>query len=255
MRTAVKACALGGIVALTLAWGVWLPAVVQPQEYHGFADRRSLFAVANAADTLSNLLFLEVGLMGIAFLRRERVGSRRFAAPEELRPYWVFFAAVSLVSAGSAYYHLAPDDARLVWDRLPMAVAFMALLAAVVGERINARAGNALLIPLVVLGVLSVVYWRASALAGSENLRPYLAVQFGSIALMLAICILFPSRYTLGAVMFLVIAIYAVAKVLETFDREIYAFGNLASGHTLKHVVAAVSILVILAALQRRTLR
>jgi ceramidase len=252
---AFKACVVGLVAAFALAWGVLLPAVAQPQEYHGFADQRSLLALAHAADTLSNLAFLVVGVAGLAFLRRERAGSSRFATLGELRSYRVFFAAVALVSAGSAYYHAAPDDARLVWDRLPMAVAFMALLAAMVSERIDARAGKTLLIPLIVLGVLSVVYWRASDLAGFENLRPYLAVQFGSLALMLAICILFRSRYTLGPVMFLVIAIYAGAKVLESFDREIYAFGHWASGHTLKHLAAAAGIFLILAALRRRTLR
>jgi hypothetical protein len=120
----------------------------------------------------------------------------RFASPREILPYWVFFAGVALTSAGSAWYHLAPDDARLVWDRLPMTIAFMSLVAAVVSERIDVRIGNLLLWPLVLLGLASVVYWRWSALAGFENLRPYLAVQFGSIAVVLAVSLLYRSRYT-----------------------------------------------------------
>lgn len=257
MKASLKTWVLAGIAAAALAWAVFSPPLLQSQEYHHFADSRTWLAVENAADTLSNLAFLLVGGLGMALLWRERAagGTGRFASPQELRPYWVFFAGVTLTSAGSAYYHLAPDDARLVWDRLPMTIAFMSLLAAMVAERINVRAGNLLLAPLVILGVASVAYWRWSALAGAENLRPYMAVQFGSIAVILAIALLYRSRYTHGAAIFAVAAAYGVAKVVESLDREIYALGHWVSGHTLKHLAAAIGIWLLLAALQRRRLR
>ena len=240
-----------------LAWGVLAPPVLQAQDYHAFADARAFLGVPNAADTLSNLAFLVVGALGLAFLWRERASgsSERFASPHEMRPYAVFFSGVLLTSAGSAWYHLAPDDARLVWDRLPMTIAFMSLVAAVVAERIDRRLGNALLWPLVFLGLASVVYWRWSALAGFENLRPYLAVQFGSIAVVLAISLLYRSRYTHGAVIFLLAAAYAVAKVVEVYDREIFEWGGWVSGHTLKHLAAALGIWLLLRGLQHRTKR
>jgi hypothetical protein len=257
MNTLLKTCTLIGIVAGAFAWGIFLPAMVQSQDYHLFADMRAALAIENAADTLSNLAFLLVGALGLAFLWRERIagGTDRFSSPQEMWPYWFFFAGVALTSAGSAYYHLAPDDARLVWDRLPMTVAFMSLLAAVVSERISVRAGNLLLAPLVILGIASVAYWRWSALAGVENLRPYLAVQFGSIAVILAIAALFRSRYTHGGVIFAVAAAYGAAKVLESFDDEIYALGHWASGHTLKHLAAAAGIYLLLKSLERRAPR
>ncbi len=257
MKAVMKACMLIGIVAGAIGWGMLFPAMVQSQDYHRFADTRGLLAIENAADTLSNLAFLLVGAMGLAFLWRERAAgsSARFASSQELRPYWVFFAGVALTSAGSAYYHLAPDDARLVWDRLPMTIAFMSLLAAMIAERLGVRAGNLLLAPLVALGIASVVYWRWTALAGMENLRPYLAVQFGSIAVILAIALLYRSRYTHGAAIFGVAAAYGVAKVLESFDREIYALGHWASGHTLKHLAAAAGIYWLLKSLERRAPR
>lgn len=238
-----------------LAWGVLAPPVLQAQDYHAFADARAFLGVPNAADTLSNLAFLVVGALGLAFLWRERGSSERFASPHEMRPYAVFFSGVLLTSAGSAWYHLAPDDARLVWDRLPMTIAFMSLVAAVVAERIDRRLGNALLWPLVFLGLASVAYWRWSALAGFENLRPYLAVQFGSIAVVLAISLLYRSRYTHGAVIFLLAAAYAVAKVVEVYDREIFEWGGWVSGHTLKHLAAALGIWLLLRGLQHRTKR
>jgi len=252
-----KVCVPIALAALAAAWGIFSPPLLQAQAYHFFADTRALLAIANAADSLSNLAFLLVGALGLAFLWRERASgsSERFAAPREMRPYWVFFAGVALTSAGSAWYHLAPDDARLVWDRLPMTIAFMSLLAAVVSERISVRAGNRLLVPLVLLGLASVVYWRWSALAGIENLRPYLAVQFGSIAVILAIAALFRSRYTHGGAIFALAAAYGIAKLCEIFDREIFGFGEWASGHTLKHLVAAAGIWLLLDSLKRRESR
>jgi hypothetical protein len=257
MKALIKGGTLIAIIAAAIAWGVFLPAMVQSQDYHRFADARTLLAIANAADTLSNVAFLLVGVLGFAFLWRERTsgGTQRFGSPQEMRPYWVFFAGVALTSVGSAYYHLVPDDARLVWDRLPMTIAFMSLLAAIVAERLSVRAGNLLLVPLVVLGVASVAYWRESALAGVENLRPYMAVQYGSIAVVLVVSLLYRSRYTQGAAIFCLAAAYGVAKVMEAYDREIYAFGHLLSGHTLKHLAAAAGVWILLRALQRRALR
>jgi len=255
MKTSMRALVPIAIVLLAMSWGIFSPALVQSQDYHRFADTRALLLVQNAADTLSNLAFLVVGALGLAFLWRERAagGTTRFATPQEMGPYWVFFAGVALTSAGSAYYHLAPDDARLVWDRLPMTLAFMSLLAAVVGERVNARLGYVILVPLLLLGLASVAYWCVSALAGFENLRPYLAVQFGSIAVILAVSLLYRSRYSHGGAIFAVAAAYGAAKVLESFDREIFALGHWVSGHTLKHLAAAAGVCLLLRALRRRT--
>ena len=257
MRDALKAAVPLGLALAAVAWGVLAPPLLQSQEYHRFADTRAFAGVVNAGDTLSNLAFLIVGGLGLAFLWRERASgsSERFAAPREMRPYAVFFAGVALTSAGSAWYHLAPDDARLVWDRLPMTVAFMSLVAAVVQERISVRLGSALLWPLVLLGLASVVYWRWSALAGFENLRPYLAVQFGSIAVVLAVSLLYRSRYTHGAVIFLLAGSYGVAKVMEVYDRQIFEFGGWVSGHTLKHLAAAAGVYLLVRALQARARR
>jgi hypothetical protein len=257
LQAALKAGVTIAIALAAAVWGIFAPPLVQPQEYHRFADARALLGVANAADTLSNVAFLIVGVLGLAFLRRERaaVSSVRFAAPREFAPYWVFFAGVALTSAGSAWYHLAPDDARLVWDRLPMTIAFMSLIAAVLSEHISVRIGSALLWPLVLLGLASVVYWRWSALAGFENLRPYLAVQYGSIAVVLAVSLLYRSRYTHGWVIFVLAAAYGVAKVVEVYDQEIFEFGRWMSGHTLKHLAAALGVYLLLRALQQRTRR
>ena len=186
-----------------------IAATQQDQTYHHFADGRAFFGIENAANTFSSAAFLIVGVLGLIFLWRERAagGSRRFVAPEEVRTYWALFAAVALTGLGSAYYHFAPDDARLVWDRLPMSFEFTSLLAATVAERIRLTLGLRLLVPLLLFGGGSVVYWRFTG-----NLLPYAAVQFGSIAAILAIVMLCRSRYTRGSDIFGVLAIYAAAK-------------------------------------------
>jgi hypothetical protein len=254
MPTLLRAAVPIALAAAALVWGLSPPAMVQPQAYHLFADSRPLLGVPNAGDTLSNLAFLVVGVLGLAFLWHEqaRGAGEHFESTREMRPYWVFFFGVALTSAGSAWYHLAPDDARLVWDRLPMTIAFMSLVAAVAGERLDPRWSEVLLWPLVLLGLASVVYWRWSALAGFENLRPYLAVQFGSIAVVLAIAALYRSRYTQGALIFALAAAYGAAKVLEVYDRAVYGLGLGVSGHTLKHLAAAAGVWMLLRSLELR---
>jgi hypothetical protein len=218
--------------------------IVQDQTYHFFADSRTFLGIDNAADTLSNLAFLVAGVLGLFFLWRERAsgGSGRFGAQDEMRPYWILFCAVALTGFGSVYYHLAPDDARLVWDRLPMSLGFAALLSATITERVSARAGLRLLVPLLLAGAGSVIYWRWSALRGAEDLLPYAVVQYGSIATILAIVILFRSRYTHAAYIFGALALYAAAKAAEALDVQIFALGGIVSGHTLKHLLAAFAV-------------
>ncbi len=219
--------------------------ILQDQNYHRFADARGLFGVDHAADVLSNVAFVAVGIVGMVALRQGRVC---FQLPAEARAYWSLFTAVALTGAGSAYYHLAPDDARLVWDRLPMAAGFASLLCAVISERLDARSGVRLLAPLLAVGVASVLYWAASG-----DLRLYLAVQYGSIAGILAMGLWFPSRYTGGGTIVLAVATYALAKISEAHDRAVYELtGHLASGHTIKHLLAAAALYLIAWSLARR---
>jgi hypothetical protein len=222
-----------------------LDPIRQDQDYHRFADARAFLGLENAADVLSNLPFLVIGAMGLVLLWRSR--KTRFSLRDEARAYWLLFGAVALTGVGSLYYHLAPDDSRLVWDRLPIAIAFMALLSAVIAERVNAKAGITLLLPLVVIGAGSVLYWTAF-----DDLRPYLLLQYGAIAAIFAVCVWFPSRYTRGADLLVAVATYAVAKVAEALDTRIYAFGGFVSGHTLKHLLAALAIVWLLRMLYLR---
>ena len=226
-----------------------LEPIRQDQRYHDFADDRVWLGIPNAVDTLSSLAFLVVGIAGLVFLWRRRHGSRHFDTSSETFAYWFLFAALAGIGIGSAYYHLAPNDARLVWDRLPMSIAFMSLLAAVISERLDRAWGIRLLLPLVLLGMASVGYWAAF-----DDLRPYGLVQFGSMTLLLVFAVRRPSRYTRGRMLLVVLLLYAIAKGCELYDREIYRLGEWVSGHTLKHLVGALAGYVILWQLKTRTL-
>jgi hypothetical protein len=106
------------------------PRVSQPAGYHHFANQREWLGVPRFGDVTSNLPFAVIGLWGLAFLAG-RGAARAFTDPRERCPYFLAFGLV-LTALGSTYYHLAPDNARLVWDRLPMTVVFMALVAAMI---------------------------------------------------------------------------------------------------------------------------
>ena len=119
--------------------GLWfVPPIPQPQHYHQFADRKTLLGIPNFWNVVSNLPFIAVGAIGLQYFRRDMSAG-------------VFFLGVFLTGFSSSYYHWNPNDAGLFWDRLPMAVAFMAILANVVEERIDATVGKLLLWPLVLL--------------------------------------------------------------------------------------------------------
>ncbi len=233
------------IVAACLA-----PRTAQPLSYHNFADQRQWLGIPNFGDVASNLPFAVFGAWGLLFLASSASRSR-FVQSRERIPYFFIFAGLLLTAFGSAYYHLAPDNNRLVWDRLPMAIVFMALISAMIAERVNTSLGLWLLPVLLPIGVASVVQWHYSEMGGSGDLRFYAAVQTGSILALLIALALRP-RYTRSSDLAVAVGFYLVAKVLETFDRQIFAIGHVVSGHTLKHLAAAASGLWILKMLKHR---
>jgi hypothetical protein len=241
------------LAAVVAVVGCMLPRIPQPQSYHLFADRRAFLGIPNFGDVSSNLPFAVIGIWGLVFLLRSRRGKRDelFIDRREMWPYLFVFAGLLLTAFGSSYYHLAPDDSRLVWDRLPMTITFMSLVAAVIAERVNLRLGLWLLPILLVVGLASVWQWYWSETRGAGDLRFYAAVQVYS-ALAILLVLFFPRPYTRTSDFGWVIGFYVLAKTLETFDKPVFATLHVVSGHTLKHLAAAAAGYCILRMLQKR---
>jgi hypothetical protein len=245
------ALALG--VVLACAGALALPPIPQDPAYHRLADGRTLLGIPNGLNVLSNLPFGVVGLLGLATVFGRGAGrAGPVVGPGAAGAYAVLFAGVALTTLGSAYYHLAPDDARLVWDRLPMTVAFVGLVAALLAEWVSPRLGRLTLGPLLALGVGSVAYWYWSELRGAGDLRPYLLVQFGSLLVVALLLVLYPAPCRGTGYLVAGLGLYAGAKLLEAADARIYALGQVVSGHTLKHLVAAAGVACVVAMLRAR---
>jgi hypothetical protein len=236
---------------LTLAAAFLLPAMPQPADYHDFADKRHALGIDNFVDVVSNAAFLLAGLAGLFVVFS---GRARFEFPGERWPYAVFFLGILLTAAGSAWYHLAPDNETLFWDRLPMTIAFMGLVSSQVVDRISVRAGLILLGPMLLVGMASVVYWIVTERMGAGNVLPYALLQGYAVIVLLLMAVLHPSRYTRGSDLYFIFGWYVLAKLLELLDAEVLVHSNLVSGHSLKHVAAAVAGVVACRMLLRRTL-
>jgi hypothetical protein len=242
------------LVAFTLlavAAAFLLPAMPQPLDYHHFADERAAFGIGNFLDVVSNVAFLLAGLAGLVVVFS---GRACFESPGERWPYAVFFLGVLLTAAGSAYYHLSPDNETLFWDRLPMTIAFMGLLSSQIVDRVSVRAGLALLVPMLLVGMGSVVYWIVTERMGAGNVLPYGILQGYSVVVLLLMATLHRSRYTRANDVYFIFGWYVLAKVLESLDGEILALGHVVSGHSLKHVAAAAAGFVTCRMLMLRTL-
>jgi hypothetical protein len=238
-----------GLAGLAVMVAFLAPAIPQDPAYHEFADRRTYLGVANFWNVVTNLPFLWVGLTGLRELRREAPGG---IPPEQATGYRVFFAGIALVGPGSAYYHLAPDNATLLWDRLPMTIAFMAFFAVIVGEYISRPWGRKLLWPLVLAGTASVFYWQATERAGHGDLRPYALIQFLPMLLVPLILLMFRSSCNVTGYLWAVLAAYLAAKAAEFLDEPIFRVLDPLSGHAFKHLLAAFGAYCVLLAIRRR---
>jgi hypothetical protein len=229
-----------------------LDPIAQDPAYHNFADRRAVSGIPNFYNVLSNFPFIIVGVMGLRLLALRRASG---GLSELKNVYCGFFAGVFLTGFGSAYYHYHSGNETLLWDRLPMTIAFMAFFSVIVGEYISPRIALKLFVPLLLLGVASVVYWHISELRGNGDLRPYVLVQFLPVLLMLPILWLYESKFDSGKYLWGVIGAYALSKLAEFFDAGIYSILGIFSGHALKHLLAALGAFIFYCALRERKVR
>ena len=218
-----------------------LPPMPQDSAYHQFADDRTLAAVPYFWNVLSNVGFALAGAIGLFAAPRVR-------SPELRTGYLLFCVAVMAVSAGSSWYHYAPSNATLVWDRLPMSVAFMALFSMVLGDRVSWRLAGIALWPLAAAGAASVWYWHWTELHGAGDLRAYGVVQFLPMLIMPLLLLTCPGSRRSARWLWATFAGYLLAKLAEHLDRPIYeALGFI--GHSIKHLLGAAAVLCAIPAL------
>jgi hypothetical protein len=227
--------ALAAAAGLVVA-GVFLlvPPIHQDPAFHQFADRRTLLGIPNGLDVLSNLPFVVVGLLGLTAARDPQ---RAFGDRWERWPWIVLFAAVIVTAAGSGLYHLTPSNDTLFLDRLPQTLITAALFTAVLAERTSIAAAQRAFWPLLVAAAASVAVWRWTG-----DLRLYGVVQFFPTLALPVLLVTNPPRYTRQAGFWVAIAWYLAARLFEFLDYEIYAAVGIASGHTLKHLAAAMAV-------------
>ncbi len=222
--------------------------IAQLANYHDFADQAMVFGIPHFADVLSNLGFALVALWGWL---RLAPASRHVDIRNGWAGYRLFLIGLFFTAIGSSYYHLAPDNAHLVWDRLPIALACAGLLAGVWGD-VREMKSAMLSTLLAIVAVFSVAWWYFTEQTGAGDLRPYLLLQ----ALPIVLIPLWQwihgaprsERWAFGAALLL----YVIAKFAELNDHEIAAALGLLTGHTLKHLLASVATAVIVSRLVRR---
>jgi hypothetical protein len=221
------------LMATSLAGLLLLPPITQDQSYHHFADQRTLLGVPNFWNVASNLPFIAIGAAGLWRFHRDAAT-------------FVIFLGIFLTGFGSSYYHWNPSDSTLFWDRLPMTLCFMAILAVVVEERLSAQLGAALLWPLLATGTLSLLLWRWTG-----DLRLYGWVQFFPCLALPLLLMLFPPKYTGTFYWVIAAALYAPAKLFEHYDHMVHS-SFILSGHTIKHFLGAAACFAVLRYFQTR---
>ncbi|MCF6252264.1 MAG: ceramidase [Methylococcaceae bacterium] len=234
---------LGMLIVLNIS------PIPQDPKYHNFADQRQLIGIPHFWNVISNMPFIIVSFLAVINLLKG--GILKFT-PALFSCYFIFFLAIGAVGIGSAFYHLQPSNKTLLWDRLPMTIAFMAFMAIVIGEYISEKIALKFLLPLIFIGVISAIYWHFTEQAGHGDLRPYALVQFLPMLIIPMILVMFKARYTHNRYLWAMLLTYLMAKIFETFDGQIFSMISL-SGHTIKHIVAALGPYLFFHALKKRS--
>ncbi|KAJ1704181.1 hypothetical protein LUZ63_003960 [Rhynchospora breviuscula] len=241
--------AAGAALVIFVVLMVVTPKIPQAEEYHDFADQRKLFfGIPNTLNVISNIPFFFVGIVGLVLCYWRNYF--QLSLQGELVGWTLFYLGVAAVAFGSSYYHLNPNDATLVWDRLPMTVAFTSIMAIFIIERVDEKKGTISLLPLFLAGVLSIMYWRYF-----DDLRPYAVVQFVPCIVIPIMAIIIPPMYTHSSYWLWAAGFYLLAKVAEAIDKPIYKWTHqIVSGHTLKHLFAAMVPVFLTLMLAKRTI-
>lgn len=227
------------------------PPIPQNPNYHQFADSRTILGIQNFLNVISNALFIFISIFGLARYYQ----NKHYQNIKNIKQsYLIFCFSTLFVGVGSAYYHYNPTLYSLVWDRLPMTLAFMALFSMVISDRIAVNFGKKILWPLLITGIFSVFYWYWSEIHGIGDLRPYIIIQFLPMVLIPVILLLYTGSLMKSKYVWTTLFTYILAKGVEHFDLLIYNATGLMSGHSIKHILGAIAVLYVVLAFKRSEL-
>ena len=211
---------------------------------HPFVDARFWWGLPNAMDVLSNLPLLVAGLWGLVVLNFSRRTRLPVITHQALS---VFFWGLLFTAVGSSVYHWMPDAHSLVLDRLGMAVTFAGALGLAMAERVGASVARNTSVTVLVSGSLS-----AALPLTHGNVLPWVVVQFGGMGFMAWAALRTPLPTATGVSLGGLITLYTLAKLFEMGDAAVFhATGDLVSGHSLKHGVAALAAWPVIRALRQ----
>ena len=228
---------VGGLVFFFLLSWPSLPRT-ELAGYFDFADQRSWGPIPNGWNVLSNLALLYVGGWGFLVSRKLRDNPLRFHSQ-------IFFAAVFVTGFGSSYFHWNPSPESLVWDRVWMSVAFAAATSLLIKDRVDFKWDRPLFFGLLGFGILSVLM----ACYG-RDVRAYIVTQFGFLMLIVGVVRFYPPGQIQKKYLGVSVLLYAAAKILELYDRDIYDTLGLISGHSLKHLISACAVVPMVKAIE-----
>ena len=212
--------------ALPLVWMMSLSKITQNPIYHNFADKSTILGIPHFFDVLTNIFFLVIGVLGLQEHQKNNFRLSKLA----------LIIGVLLVAPGSAYYHLMPNNERLLWDRLPMVIGFCSLTTWLLVEYFKIQKEKLLLLILNLIGLSSLAVW-----VSTDDLRFYYWVQLSPVLLLLYMAIFKRSMFKNANLVFGAFAFYVGAKLTETYDIQI--FNELSfSGHSIKHILAAIAV-------------
>ena len=249
MNRRFKTGLLVGISLIAIIAVMFIPPIPQDLKYHAFTDDRNISSIPNFWNVLSNLPFILIGIIGMLFSRSSRPG---FRLKELSINCFVFFLGIFLTGIGSAYYHLNPNNATLIWDRLPMTISFMAFFSIVIGDHIDIRSAKKILLALLIIGFIAVEYWVMTENKGHGDLRFYALVQFLPVILIPTILLFYRSTYNLKLFFWIIILLYVLAKLFEAYDQEVFHSLKFISGHSIKHLFAALTPTLLLLAMKKK---
>jgi hypothetical protein len=243
-----RALPLVAVVRRTLPWvavaaiaaiAIVKQPITRGPSFHHYADTRTWLGIPHAGDVLSNAGFLIAALWAA---RRLRDPLGRLAC-----------AGVFAIGIGSAAYHAAPCDTTLALDWAPIAITLSLIVTAVIADRVGARAAVRAAAVGPLLAGTSVAYWWGSGGTAGGDMTPYVAVQAAGVVLPPLVAISRPGQI---ATPWLCAAVggFAAARAFAAHDAELLATLGI-SGHSLKHLAAAVAAAIALHALCDRETR